>query len=225
MCANRDQIRERCLATSVDITSPSQTISVNRSLKRWCISTDTFHEFGLDLRPAKLVMCLLIVIETSGRALRFASMRDRRKSNPVFRTPENSHHLGRPGTTQKLLPSEPTIHFEVAWKSWKWNLWVILGKPCPFGSFGNYLKVCKSHLFWGPALWSFTPFPKTSEIPLELYRYCSIWSVSNVVNTTVKTIHGRFSCNVVCQRKDVFHLVGIRLMLGSVGTPELEIEQ
>ena len=33
------------------------------------------------------------------------------------------------------------------------------------------------------------------------------------------------SCNNVCQRKGVFHLTGIMLMLGSVGTPELEIEQ
>ena len=32
-------------------------------------------------------------------------------------------------------------------------------------------------------------------------------------------------CNNVCQRKGVFHLTGIMLMLGSVGTPELEIEQ
>ena len=36
---------------------------------------------------------------------------------------------------------------------------------------------------------------------------------------------GERSCNNVCQRKGVFHLTGTRLMLGSVGTSELEIEQ
>ena len=127
-------------------------------------------------------MCLLIMIESNGRALRFAPMQERRKPKSVFRTAEKTHHLCRPGTAQKLVTSESTVYFEVAWKSWKFDLWLILGKLWPFVSVHDRTKVCKSHLFRGPALWSFTPSPKTSEIPLELYRYCSIWSVSNVGN-------------------------------------------
>ena len=119
------------------------------------MSWTPFATFGLGVPESKLVMCLLIMIETSGRALCFVPMQERRKPKSVFRTAENTHHLCRPGIAQKLVPSEPTIHFEVAWKSWKWDLWVILGKLYPFVSVHDRTKVCKSRLFWGPALSSF----------------------------------------------------------------------
>ena len=67
--------------------------------------------FRLGVYQIKLVICLLIVIETSGGALCFFPSKTRQKLLTVFRTAENSHHLHRPGTNQKLIPSEPKTHF------------------------------------------------------------------------------------------------------------------
>ena len=97
------------------------------------LQPETFRNILGGVPPSKLMICVLIIIETSGGSLCFLPIQDRRKLKFIFRISENNHHLYRPGTTQKFVPSEPTIHLKVAWMTWKWDLWVVLGKHCTFG--------------------------------------------------------------------------------------------
>ena len=96
------------------VTSPSDTKSANISLKQASWSPAPFATFGLRVQLSKLMKYLLIMIETSGWAICFLPIHERRKSMSIFRISENTQYLYRPWTTQKLVLLEPTIHFLIA---------------------------------------------------------------------------------------------------------------
>ena len=103
---------ERYLHAIVDITSLNQTKSANTSIKQGYTSTAHFATFSLRVPSSKLMICLLILIESSGGALCFVPIQYRRKPKSIFIISEKTQHLYQTGTTQKLVPSESTIYFK-----------------------------------------------------------------------------------------------------------------
>ena len=110
------------------------------------MSTETFFTFGLAVLQSMLMKCLLIVIETSGRPLCFLPIQERRKPQSIFRIPENTHHIFIPRTYQKLVRSEPTIHFKVDSMTWKLDLLVVSSSTARFGRVDFRQKCRRTHM-------------------------------------------------------------------------------